>query len=111
MPETDAFREDGYHTYRIPGLIATKEGTLPAFCVGRKRGAGDSGDMDVLPKSSFNGGKSRQTARRIYEGPSAYSRLTALRGGDIGLLHERGEKSFYERITSARFSPAWLQSR
>jgi sialidase-1 len=27
---------DGYHTYRIPSVIVTKQGTVLAFCEGRK---------------------------------------------------------------------------
>jgi sialidase-1 len=48
---------DGYHTYRIPALLVTNKGTLLAFCEGRKRGRGDAGDIDVLLKRSFDGGK------------------------------------------------------
>jgi sialidase-1 len=39
----------------------------------------------------------------IYEGPSAYSSLAALRDGSIGALYERGERSAYEKITFTRF--------
>ena len=47
----------GYHTYRIPSLIATKRGTLLAFCEGRKNGGGDSGDIDLVLRRSTDGGE------------------------------------------------------
>lgn len=47
----------GYHTYRIPALIATKKGALLAFCEGRKNGVGDSGAIDLLLRRSTDGGK------------------------------------------------------
>jgi len=48
---------DGYHTYRIPSLLVTENGALLAFCEGRKKGRGDSGDIDLLVKRSQDGGK------------------------------------------------------
>jgi sialidase-1 len=53
---------DGYHTYRIPALLATLKGTLLAFCEGRKDGRGDSGDIDMLVKRSSDNGKTWSTA-------------------------------------------------
>ncbi|HEX5271308.1 MAG TPA: sialidase family protein [Gemmataceae bacterium] len=49
--------EGGYHTYRIPALVATTKGTLLAFCEGRKKGRGDSGDVDLLLRRSTDGGR------------------------------------------------------
>jgi sialidase-1 len=46
-----------YHTYRIPALALSKQGTLLAFCEGRKDGKGDAGDIDLLLKRSEDGGK------------------------------------------------------
>jgi sialidase-1 len=59
LSETDVFRagEGGYHTYRIPALIVTAKGTLLAFCEGRRNSASDSGDIDLLLRRSFDGGK------------------------------------------------------
>src|SRR5437016_2492805 len=48
--------KDGYHTYRIPAVIVTPRGTVLAFCEGRKNGRGDSGDIDLMLKRSFDGG-------------------------------------------------------
>lgn len=49
--------QGGYHTYRIPSLIATKNGVLLAFCEGRKNGRGDAGAIDLLVRRSHDGGK------------------------------------------------------
>jgi len=48
---------DGYHTYRIPSLLVTENDTLLAFCEGRKKSRGDSGDIDLLFKRSQDSGK------------------------------------------------------
>jgi sialidase-1 len=50
-------RRDGYHTYRIPAIVATTNGTLLAFCEGRKNSGSDTGDIDLLLKRSADGGK------------------------------------------------------
>ena len=49
--------EGGYHTYRIPALITTPQGSVLAFCEGRKAGRGDSGDIDLLMRRSEDGGR------------------------------------------------------
>ncbi|HUG19217.1 MAG TPA: sialidase family protein [Planctomycetaceae bacterium] len=57
--EVDVFvsGEDAYHTFRIPAVIRTPKGTLIAFCEGRKTGRGDSGNIDLVYKRSFDDGK------------------------------------------------------
>ena len=50
-------------------------------------------------KVSLDGGKSWGIEKQIYEGPSAYSCLTILPNGKIGLLYENGIKSPYEKIS------------
>ncbi|HXH50516.1 MAG TPA: sialidase family protein [Terriglobia bacterium] len=57
---------------------------------------------------SYDGGKSWPAARLIHAGPSAYSSLTVLRDGTIGLLYERGATNAYEEIEFARFNLEWL---
>ena len=58
LPQTDVYSAGGgYHTYRIPALIATRKGTLLAFCEGRRNSAADSGDIDVLLRRSFDNGR------------------------------------------------------
>ena len=49
--------EGGYHTYRIPSVIANAKGHLLAFAEGRRAGAADSGDIDLVLKRSRDGGR------------------------------------------------------
>lgn len=65
--QTEVYRsgEGGYHTYRIPALITTPKGTLLAFCEGRKNGGGDAGNIDVLLRRSFDGGKTWGSVQKI----------------------------------------------
>ena len=69
MPLTDVYvsGEEGYHTYRIPAIVATKDGTLHAFCEGRKTGQGDAGDIDMLLRRSTDGGKTWAKQQLVYE--------------------------------------------
>jgi len=59
--------EDGYHTYRIPALLTTKQGSLLAFCEGRKNTRQDHGDIDLLVKRSTDGGKTWSSHQIVYE--------------------------------------------
>ncbi len=58
---------DGYHTFRIPSLIATPSGVLLAFCEGRKSGRSDTGDIDIVLKRSFDGGMLWQPMEVIWD--------------------------------------------
>src|SRR5580765_761427 len=46
----------GYTTYRIPGVIVTKRGTVIAYAAAR-RAASDWADIDIVIRRSTNGGK------------------------------------------------------
>ena len=108
--QTDVFISgtDGYHTYRIPSLLVTENGTLLAFCEGRKKSRGGSGDIDLLVKRSQDCGKTWPVSRVLYPEPSAYSCLVVLPDGDIACLYEAGQNNPYEKIVFARFSFHWL---
>ena len=58
MNEVELFRsgQGGYHTYRIPALVAAGKNTVLAFCEGRRNSAADSGDIDILLRRSLDGG-------------------------------------------------------
>lgn len=67
--QTDLFvsGEGGYHTYRIPSLIVTRQGSLLAFSEGRKNNRRDHGDIDLLIKRSTDGGQTWSDQRIVYE--------------------------------------------
>ncbi|MBI1318380.1 MAG: hypothetical protein GC168_05430 [Candidatus Hydrogenedens sp.] len=48
--------EGGYHTYRIPSLLALPENVVLAFCEGRKNSRSDTGDIDLMLRRSEDGG-------------------------------------------------------
>jgi sialidase-1 len=50
--------QGGYNTYRIPALVRSTNGTLLAFCEGRKNSSSDSGDIDIVLRRSTNNGAS-----------------------------------------------------
>ena len=58
--------------------------------------------------ASFDRGQTWPVKRLVYEGPSAYSSLSAGPDGTVYLLFERGKKKLYESIALARFNLAWL---
>jgi len=66
---TDVFvsGRDGYHTYRIPAIVVTNEGTLLAFCEGRKSSSSDHGDVDLVMKRSENNGETWLEQQVVYE--------------------------------------------
>lgn len=58
---------DGYHTFRIPSLIVTQKGTVLAFCEGRKGARSDTGNIDIVLKRSFDGGRLWQPMEVIWD--------------------------------------------
>jgi len=48
---------DGYYTYRIPSIVATKKGSLLVFCSARKGSGGDYDPIDIVMRRSADGGK------------------------------------------------------
>jgi len=67
--QTDVFTsgKEGYHTYRIPGVVLTGKGTLLAFCEGRKTSRSDHGDLDLVLRRSSDGGKTWEPMQLVYE--------------------------------------------
>ena len=69
MSRVDVFVSgtEGYHSYRIPSIITSAEGTVLAFCEGRKNSRGDSGDIDLLLKRSRDNGKTWSEATVVWD--------------------------------------------
>jgi len=69
LEQTDVFVSgaDGYHTYRIPATIVTTNGTVLAFCEGRKHNRGDSGDIDLVLKRSGDGGRTWSSLKVVWD--------------------------------------------
>lgn len=59
--------QDGYHTYRIPALTITNQGTVLAFCEARKNSPNDQGDIDLVLRRSFDGGHSWEPMQHVHE--------------------------------------------
>ncbi len=62
--------------------------------------------QDMTIKVSYDNGKSWAKQKTIYAGSAAYSSLTVLKNGDIGVFFE---KDNYSENAFVRFSKDWLQ--
>jgi len=67
--QTDVFvsGDDGYHTFRIPSLITTSQGTLLAFCEGRKDNRSDRGDINLLVRRSTDNGETWSAPQVVWD--------------------------------------------
>lgn len=59
--------KDGNATYRIPAIIKLKSGKLLAFAEGRRKGAGDFGDVNIVLKTSDDNGKTWSEMKDVAE--------------------------------------------
>ena len=59
--------KDGNATYRIPAIIKLKSGKLLAFAEGRRKGAGDFADVNIVLKTSVDNGKSWSEMKDVAE--------------------------------------------
>jgi len=73
-------------------------------------GPGGGGRNNLTIRASYDEGDSWPVAKVIQPGPSAYSDLAVLPGGDVVCLYETGAKHPYESIVLARLSLKWLES-
>ncbi|HME56078.1 MAG TPA: sialidase family protein [Candidatus Lokiarchaeia archaeon] len=48
--------DNGYNTYKIPSLAIAPNGTILAFCEGRKNSNADHGDIQIVMRKSYDNG-------------------------------------------------------
>ena len=123
--KTDLFvaGEDGYATYRIPGIVVTQRGTILAYCAARKDGIGDWADIDIALRRSLDGGHSWLPRQILVDaGKATADNPTAIVDRKTGAVHFLYQVNycFYERggvksqmfhtqyLTVARFPVSWL---
>jgi sialidase-1 len=64
--------------------------------------------VKMTVKMSYDEARSWPVSKLINEGKSGYSDLVVIPDMTIGLLYERGEVHYWEKITFARFTLEWL---
>jgi sialidase-1 len=71
--------ESIYHSFRIPSIIKTNNGTLIAFAEGRKHSPSDYGDINVIYKRSTNHGVTWSALGEVVGvGPGTWGNPTAV---------------------------------
>jgi sialidase-1 len=58
----------GYHTFRIPSVLA-RGSSVFAFCEGRLHGAGDAGEIEVVLRRSLDSGRTWQPLQVVSAAP------------------------------------------
>jgi len=87
--QTDLFvgGEGGYHSYRIPALIATPKGTLLAIVEGRKDSSSDHGHNELLMRRSLDGGDTWTPMQLVKsDGDNALNNPTLVVDRDTGTV-------------------------
>ncbi len=91
---------------------AIERWTLKASGADRDRliwtGPKGPGRMNLVARISYDEGQSFTIERLIAEGPAAYSDLTILKDGSVGVLWERGD---YRWLTFTRFDRRFLEGK
>jgi len=64
--------------------------------------------VNMTVRLSTDGGRTWPLSRCLHPGPSAYSCLAVLPGGEVACLYEAGREGPYESIMFARFPLEWL---
>ncbi|MFF9116021.1 exo-alpha-sialidase [Streptomyces massasporeus] len=84
--------QEGYASFRIPAVVATRTGDLLAFCEGRVGSRDDFGNIDIVLKRSTDGGHTwgpLQVAARNGDSLAGNPAPVVLDTGRILLVHVR----------------------
>lgn len=75
-----------YHSYRIPSIIKTKNGTLVAFAEGRRWSPSDYGDINVVFKRSMDNGTTWSALGEVVgKGNGTWGNPTAVYDPSVGV--------------------------
>lgn len=75
LPDAFIGGQGGYHTYRLPTLLCTSNGTLLLFCDARKNNAGDMGKVDPVLRRSLDGGRTWQPLQVLDSDPGEATKI------------------------------------
>ncbi|HRX11535.1 MAG TPA: sialidase family protein [Draconibacterium sp.] len=79
---------DGYATFRIPAIVMSKSGKLLAFAEGRVNGSSDTGDIDLVMRSSDDGGKTWSSLKVIWnDGDNVCGNPAPVVDFETGIIH------------------------
>ncbi|WP_158642942.1 sialidase family protein [Mucilaginibacter ginsenosidivorax] len=100
-------RINGYAAYRAPVLLNTQQGTLIAFCEGRKIGGGDSGEVDVVFRRSVDNGKTWGEQRvAFHDGKNACDNPSVVQDQTTGtiwlVMSQNLNKDFEDSIIATK---------
>ncbi|MFC1607846.1 exo-alpha-sialidase [Candidatus Latescibacterota bacterium] len=57
----------GYDTFRIPAVVVSQQGTILAFCEGRKNSRSDTGNIDIVLRRSIDSGRTWSDIEVIWD--------------------------------------------
>lgn len=78
----------GYHTYRIPAMAQTPDGTLYVFAEARKNSSSDHGDIDLVMRKSTDGGATWSATEMLFDdGDHTMGQPTPMVDRSNGKLH------------------------
>lgn len=78
----------GYSTFRIPAIVTTKSGKILAFAEGRVNSSSDTGNIDLVMRSSKDGGKTWSTLKIIWnDGNNVCGNPAPVVDFDTGEIH------------------------
>ena len=109
---------EGYAGYRIPAVVATRAGTLLAFCEGRVASAADHGHIHIVLRRSLDGGRTwgpLQVVARNGNGLAGNPAPVVLDTGRILLVHVRAAAGATEdailrgKVKAADARRVWVQ--
>jgi sialidase-1 len=90
LDKTDLFAagQAGYETFRIPGIVVTRDGSVLVYCEARRGSRSDWADIEVLLCRSTNGGRTWSPPLRIADsGKDTVNNPVALVDRDGGRIH------------------------